>query len=98
MGCGPDAQVRPWTDRNGFGSVAYLSTMLVLGLLAAGMIIFSRLAQNLAQLQITEVLRMIGDEGRPTIAQQQSATVGQLAASPAAHQLRSCQNSILSIG
>jgi len=86
MGCGPDAQVRPWTDRNGFGSVAYLSTMLVLGLLAAGMIIFSRLAQNLAQLQITEVLRMIGDEGRLTIAPQVSATVGQLAASPAAHQ------------
>jgi uncharacterized membrane protein len=59
-----------WTDRRGDGLVPLFSIWLVLALLAASMIVFSRLVQGLAQMQITEVLAFIGDKGRAVIAGQ----------------------------
>jgi len=56
-----------WTDRGGNGEVPLLSTLLVLALLVASMLMFSRLVQNLARMQITEVLVLVGDEGRRVI-------------------------------
>lgn len=56
-----------WTDRGGSGEVPPLSTLLVLALLVASMLMFSRLVQNLAKIQITEVLVLVGDEGRQVI-------------------------------
>jgi uncharacterized membrane protein len=56
-----------WTDRGGGGEVPLLSTLLVLALLCGSMLMFSRLVQSLARMQITEVLAMVGDEGRQVI-------------------------------
>ncbi|WP_262031432.1 DUF2254 domain-containing protein [Microvirga sp. Mcv34] len=56
-----------WTDRGGSGEVPALSTLLVLVLLVASLLVFSRLVQNLAKIQITEVLVLVGDEGRRVI-------------------------------
>ncbi|WP_414474635.1 DUF2254 domain-containing protein [Microvirga sp. M2] len=56
-----------WTDRGGSGEVPLLSTLLVLVLLVASMLMFSRLVQNLARMQITEVLVLVGHEGRQVI-------------------------------
>lgn len=56
-----------WTDRGGSGEVPALSMLLVLALLVASMLVFSRLVQNLARIQITEVLVLVGDEGRKVI-------------------------------
>ncbi|MGO4387799.1 DUF2254 domain-containing protein [Microvirga sp. 2YAF29] len=56
-----------WTDRGGSGEVPPLSTLLVLALLVASMLMFSRLVQNLAKIQITDVLIIVGDEGRRVI-------------------------------
>jgi uncharacterized membrane protein len=59
-----------WTDRNGSGRVPFFSTLIVLALLAASMIIFARLVQEISQLQITEVLALIGNTGRVVVAAQ----------------------------
>lgn len=59
-----------WTDRGGSGAVPLFSTLLVLLLLSTSMIAFSRLVQGLSQLQITDVLALIGDKGRSIIAAQ----------------------------
>lgn len=56
-----------WTDRGGSGTVPYLSTMLVIVLVAISMVAFARLIQSLNDLQIQNVLRSIGGKGRAVI-------------------------------
>jgi uncharacterized membrane protein len=56
-----------WIDRGASGAVPLLSTLLVGGMLVASMLLFSRLVQRLTDLQITSVLRLIGDKGRKVI-------------------------------
>jgi uncharacterized membrane protein len=57
-----------WVDRGGTGTVPFFSALLVAILLIASMLLFARLIQRLTDLQITSVLRLIGDKGRRVIA------------------------------
>jgi uncharacterized membrane protein len=59
-----------WTDRSGEGAVPFVSMMVVIILLVASMISFALLIQSLGSLQITEVLNLVGDEGRAVIEKQ----------------------------
>jgi uncharacterized membrane protein len=56
-----------WVDRGASGSVPLLSSLLVVIMLVASMLLFARLVQRLTDLQITNVLRLIGDKGREVI-------------------------------
>src|SRR5271166_6807336 len=56
-----------WTDRDGSGSVPLFSTMLVIVLLIVSMLAFARLIQSLNDLQIHNVLQVIGEHGRTVI-------------------------------
>jgi uncharacterized membrane protein len=54
-------------DRNGSGVVPLLSGFAVAGLLLLSMLLFSALMKGLSDLQITNVLQVIGDTGREGI-------------------------------
>jgi uncharacterized membrane protein len=56
-----------WTDYGGSGTVPLFSTLLVMTLLIVSMIAFARLVQNLNNLQIHNVLQVIGARGRAVI-------------------------------
>ena len=56
-----------WIDRDGSGTVPLVSNIVVLILLITSMLLFSFLVQRLSDLQITNVLRMIGHRGREVI-------------------------------
>jgi uncharacterized membrane protein len=56
-----------WVDREGSGIVPYLSGGLVGGLLVLSMLMFSYLVKRLSDLQITNVLHAIGNDGRAVI-------------------------------
>jgi uncharacterized membrane protein len=56
-----------WIDRGGNGKVPLFSTMLVLVLLIVSMTAFARLVQRLNNLQISNVLHLIGQRGRDVI-------------------------------
>jgi uncharacterized membrane protein len=56
-----------WIDRGGSGTVPLFSTLLVGIMLVFSMLLFSRLVQRVTDLQITSVLRLIGDRGRAVI-------------------------------
>jgi uncharacterized membrane protein len=57
-----------WVDRGGNGMVPPFSSGVVGILIIVSMLMFSRLMQRLSDLQISNVLRVIGDEGRTVIA------------------------------
>ena len=59
--------VLAWVDREGSGTVPLFSNVLVLILLIASMFLFSLLVQRLNDLQVTNVLHMVGDRGRAVI-------------------------------
>ncbi len=56
-----------WTDRGGSGTVPLFSTLLVTVLLVASMLAFARLIQSLNDLQIHNVLQVVGKHGRVVI-------------------------------
>lgn len=56
-----------WVDRQGSGKVPVVSGFLVAALLVLSMLLFARLVQRLNTLQITSVLKMVGDRGRLVI-------------------------------
>ena len=56
-----------WTDREGDGKVPLFSVLLVTVLLIVSMIVFARLVNRLTELQIANVLRIIGQRGREVI-------------------------------
>ena len=56
-----------WIDRGGDGKVPLFSVLLVTVLLILSMIVFARLVQRLVDLQITNVLHFIGQQGRAVI-------------------------------
>jgi uncharacterized membrane protein len=56
-----------WTDRGGSGRAPLFSTLLVGILLIASMIAFTRLVQSVNDLQIHNVLQLIGMQGRSVI-------------------------------
>jgi uncharacterized membrane protein len=56
-----------WIDRGGSGVVPLWSGWLVTGLLVLSMLLFSRLVKRLGDLQINNVLRVIGNTGRQVI-------------------------------
>ena len=56
-----------WIDRRGSGNVPLFSTLLVEILLILSMIVFARLVQRLIDLQITNVLHFLGQQGRKVI-------------------------------
>ncbi len=56
-----------WTDRGGNGKVPLFSVLLVTVLLIASMIAFARLVHRLTDLQIANVLQVIGQKGREVI-------------------------------
>jgi len=56
-----------WVDRGGSGSVPLLSSLLVGILLLVSMFLFAVLVQRLTNLQISNVLQLIGDKGRDVI-------------------------------
>src|SRR6516164_1370748 len=56
-----------WVDRAGSGTVPLFSTTLVVVLVVISMALFSVLVQRITDLQIGNVLRLIGDKGRDVI-------------------------------
>lgn len=56
-----------WVDRDRSGAVPLFSTLLVAVMLIVSVLLFARLVQRLTDLQITSVLRLIGDKGRSVI-------------------------------
>src|ERR1700730_2040956 len=56
-----------WVDRNDSGKVPLFSLLLVNAMLILSVVLLSRLAQNINNLQITNVLHMIGNRGRDVI-------------------------------
>jgi uncharacterized membrane protein len=56
-----------WVDRGGAGTVPTFSMMLVACLLILSVLLFSWLVQRLRDLQIVNVLQLIGDQGREVI-------------------------------
>lgn len=62
-----------WIDRSASGSVPLLSAIIVGILLIISMLMFSRLVQRLSDLQITNVLAMIGDKGRNAISEMEKS-------------------------
>jgi uncharacterized membrane protein len=59
--------VLAWVDRGGDGTVPLFSVLVVTGLLILSMIVFARLVQRLNDIQITNVLHLIGQQGREVI-------------------------------
>ncbi len=57
----------PYVDRNRDGRVPYFSTLIVAVLVAISVILLVLLINSLGQLQITRVLRMVGNKGRAVI-------------------------------
>ncbi len=56
-----------WTDRQGSGAVPLVSALIVVCLLIISMLAFAKLIQSLSDLQIHNVLRVIGERGRAVI-------------------------------
>jgi uncharacterized membrane protein len=56
-----------WVDRAGSGTVPLVSCILVAMMLIVSVLLFARLVQRLSDLQISNVLHMIGDKGRQVI-------------------------------
>jgi uncharacterized membrane protein len=56
-----------WTNRSGSGTVPLVSTLVVIALLLASMLAFARMIQNIDDLQIHNVLRFIGRQGREVV-------------------------------
>jgi len=56
-----------WIDRGGNGVVPLVSCALVVLMLMASVLLLSQLVQRLNNLQITQVLRIIGNKGREVI-------------------------------
>lgn len=56
-----------WVDRGGSGTVPWISGVIVAVLLIFSMLLFSRLVQRLSDLQITNILAMVGAKGRSVI-------------------------------
>ncbi len=71
-----------WVDRGGSGTVPLFSSILAGSLLMLSVILFSRLVQRLSDLQISNVLHMIGDRGRDVIREMFQAVDTRSAGSP----------------
>ena len=56
-----------WVDRGGSAKVPLFSTLLVGIMIIISMLMFSRLMQRLGDLQIGNVLHLVGDQGRAVI-------------------------------
>ena len=56
-----------WIDRGGNGTVPLFSTLLVVILLILSMMVFAKLVQRLNDIQITNVLHFVGQQGREVI-------------------------------
>ncbi|WP_198376340.1 DUF2254 family protein, partial [Neoroseomonas rubea] len=58
-----------WADRGGSGRVLAISSLVAVGLLFVSLLAFGLLMRRLGDLQITNTLRYIGDQGRTVIRQ-----------------------------
>jgi uncharacterized membrane protein len=58
-----------WADRAGSGKVLAVSSVVSVALLFVSLIVFGLLMRRLGDLQVTETLRYIGDQGRRVIRQ-----------------------------
>ncbi len=56
-----------WVDRGGSGTVPFFSPALVGIMIIVSMLMFARLMQRLGDLQIGNVLHLVGDQGRAVI-------------------------------
>ena len=56
-----------WVDRGGSAKVPLFSTLLVGMMIVISMLMFARLMQRLGDLQIGNVLHLVGDQGRDVI-------------------------------
>jgi len=56
-----------WIDRGGSGTVPLFSMLLVVVLLILSMLVFAKLVQRLNDIQITNVLHFVGQQGRAVI-------------------------------
>jgi len=65
-----------WTDRGGTGVVPLLSTMLVGLLVIASMFAFVGMVNSLNDMQIHNVLRIVGERGRQVIAEMYRPLIG----------------------
>jgi uncharacterized membrane protein len=56
-----------WVDREGSGKVPFFSMMLVFALVILSTVLLAHLVQRLSNLQITQVLRYLGNRGRRVV-------------------------------
>jgi uncharacterized membrane protein len=56
-----------WIDRSGAGGVPSISALIVAAMLMVSVLLLSQLVQRLNNLQITQVLHILGDTGRDVI-------------------------------
>ena len=56
-----------WVDRGGSAKIPLFSTLLVGIMIIVSMLMFARLMQRLGDLQIGNVLHLVGDQGRAVI-------------------------------
>ncbi|WP_198369384.1 DUF2254 domain-containing protein [Roseomonas rosulenta] len=63
-----------WVDREGAGRVPAISSVIAVSLLFVSMVTFGLLLRRLGDLQITNTLRYIGDQGRDVIRQTAQAS------------------------
>ncbi len=64
-----------WADREGSGQVPAISSLFAVGLLFLSLLAFGLLMRRLGDLQITNTLRFIGDQGRTIIRQNLAVSV-----------------------
>lgn len=75
-----------YVDRNGDGKVPFFSTLFVGALLTLSIVLLALLVQRMSQLQITNVLRIVGNEGRRVIRETYALAEGDATDRKAMHQ------------
>ena len=76
-----------WVDRGGSGATPALSMLLVGLLIITSMLLFARLIQRINDLQISNVLRLVGDRGRVVIEEMFPAAAEALSSSSSSDRL-----------
>ena len=82
-----------WVDRNGSAKVPLSATLLVGIMIIISMLMFARLMQRLGDLQIGNVLHLVGDQGRAVINDMFRRLNGKPGASRACNRSRTARSS-----
>jgi uncharacterized membrane protein len=79
-----------WIDRDGNGYVPVLSTYIVVGLVVSSVLLLGLLVPRIGELQVMNVLRIVGNKGRAVIAAMPPLQADQSTAVRQSIRTRSC--------